>query len=69
VKSLAHPEWPYIGTQWEWRGFAKPFCAKENLRRVLADRSPPDPVLLKAAQDALDRMAIYQKQNFGPNLD
>ena len=23
MKSLAHPEWPYTGTPWEWRGFAE----------------------------------------------
>ncbi len=22
MKSLAHPEWPYAGTPWAWRGFA-----------------------------------------------
>jgi hypothetical protein len=22
MKSIAHPEWPYTGTQWEWRGFS-----------------------------------------------
>lgn len=23
LRSLAHPDWPYAGTPWEWRGFAK----------------------------------------------
>jgi hypothetical protein len=23
MKSLAHPDWPYTGTPWEWRGFGE----------------------------------------------
>lgn len=23
MKSLKYPEWPYVGTPWEWKGFAE----------------------------------------------
>jgi hypothetical protein len=65
MKSLAHPEWPYTGTPWEWRGFAKAasrtgvvyegddrkYHGAEAVRRYLRDIE-----------------AVYQKQNFGPEL-
>lgn len=63
LKSLAHPDWPYAGTAHEWRGFVK-------------DKRIPIPVAVKAddtsaATRVVDIYAepIYQKQNFGPDLD
>lgn len=29
MKSLAHPEWPYVGTPWEWKGFAEKAAERE----------------------------------------
>ena len=58
MKSPAHPEWPYTGTPHEWRGFVKdekkPFCARANLHEILGNLR--------------DEIAVYQKQNFGPEL-
>jgi hypothetical protein len=51
MKSLAHPDWPYSGTPWEWRGFAE---------KAKQDEAQPLFELLWAA--------VYQKQNFGPEL-
>ena len=51
LKSLAHKDWPYIGTDHEWRGF------RDKVQRPLT-------------QDENEQLwrAIYQKQNFGPEL-
>jgi hypothetical protein len=58
MKSLAHPDWPYSGTPWEWRGFAE---NKETEKPCLID--------IKGLMDRqLHRAATYQKQNFGPEL-
>ena len=53
LKSLAHPSWPYAGTAHEWRGFVK----KE------------DPAH-EEVQPLFEQLwaAVYQKQNFGPEL-
>jgi hypothetical protein len=68
LKSQAHPDWPYAGTAHEWRGFVKaggyyvheidqanPWVARA---RYIA---PSDPDYCPTA--------VYQKQNFGPDLD
>jgi hypothetical protein len=56
LKSLAHPDWPYAGTAHEWRGFVK--SERKNIRvGELSDEM----------REQL-RNAIYQKQNFGPEL-
>ena len=65
-KSLAHPEWPYAGTAHEWRGFVKD--EKKPLGNPVAvydiERAWDE---IKAAD--WDYAAVYQKQNFGPELD
>ena len=60
-KSLAHPEWPYSGTPWAWRGFTvyRPLTKEED---SLMQQS-----LLKSGKHLYD--VVYQKQNFGPELD
>jgi hypothetical protein len=55
MKSLAHPEWPYIGTPHEWRGFAD--------KAVSADKLDGMPTLHEWRE-----FAVYQKQSFGPEL-
>lgn len=66
MKSLAHPEWPYAGTAHEWRGFVKDekkaapvqcddFMMAMQSTRVRDLRLSPE-------------KAVYQKQNFGPDL-
>jgi hypothetical protein len=32
LKSRAHPDWPYTGTPWEWRGF-RVAIAREKVMR------------------------------------
>jgi hypothetical protein len=56
MKSLAHPDWPYAGTAHEWRGFVK---RDAPIRAMTYDE-------FKAF--VLQRNAVYQKQNFGPEL-
>lgn len=51
MKSLAHKDWPYIGTPWEWRGFAEKIKAAE-----MPKASP---------SNAENGATIYQKLNFG----
>jgi hypothetical protein len=58
LKSLAHPDWPYTGTPWEWRGFVH--CAPVTPIR------PEWVKRLKEYENATN--AVYQKQNFGPEL-
>lgn len=53
LKSLAHPEWPYAGTAHEWRGFVK-------------DEKQPNPMTV--TNTLAVSPAVYQKQNFGPEL-
>lgn len=55
MKSLAHPDWPYTGTPWEWRGFGDAQKHAED-----------DDVRMIKQFNAL--VAIYQKQNLGPEL-
>jgi hypothetical protein len=57
LKSLAHPDWPYTGTPHEWRGFVK----KDGGPRV--ERTNEWTQVPEFA-----RPAVYQKQNFGPEL-
>ena len=57
MKSLAHPDWPYSGTPWEWRGFVK-----------AVERDDQDRDGLYVWNDKT-RSYVYQKQNFGPDLD
>jgi hypothetical protein len=60
MKSLAHPDWPYSGTPWEWRGFAdQPVDGTVELFR--ADGST-------SQYPVIDGRIVYQKQNFGPEL-
>jgi hypothetical protein len=62
LKSLAHPEWPYTGTPHEWRGFAnRGFSIKAMSADDFAE-------LLINLDDKAKRRAVYQKQNFGPEL-
>jgi hypothetical protein len=60
LKSLAHPEWPYAGTAHEWRGFVR------NEGRHYAPITPLDPRHVRRLEEL---KSIYQKQNFGPELD
>jgi hypothetical protein len=54
LKSLAHPDWPYTGTPWEWRGFVK--------------RTPIRTMTYEEFEAFLQNKSVYQKQNFGPDL-
>jgi len=56
LKSLAHPDWPYAGTAHEWRGF------------VQRDKPEDRNALLDQRQAWIEFQAIWQKQNFGPEL-
>jgi len=58
-KSLAHPDWPYTGTPWEWKGFAA---------KLAAEQKPLGPEATKVLMDNLSELYIYQKQNLGPEL-
>ncbi len=64
LKSLAHPEWPYAGTAHEWRGFVKannePIYIEEDGKNYYGNEA-----VLKAYREF---KAVYQKQNFGPEL-
>jgi hypothetical protein len=69
LKSLAHPDWPYTGTPHEWRGFAGGYNPK--LVRLLKDlESKPPEKTFKNADEMMAYLneAVYQKQNFGPEL-
>lgn len=63
MKSLAHPEWPYAGTSHAWRGFAvcRPLTKEEDqlIQKSLID---------SGAYQYDCESAVYQKQNFGPEL-
>jgi hypothetical protein len=59
LKSLAHPDWPYTGTPWEWRGFGK------NAGQPGGKPSAVEP---SACGVKFFLPGIYQKQNFGPEL-
>lgn len=56
MKSLAHPEWPYEGTAWEWRGFVKK-AEQAEMPKVWPMHSP-----------VVNYEVAYQKLNFGPEL-
>ena len=58
MKSLAHPGWPYIGTPHEWRGF------RDKVERKLTKEESA-----KIWEALWKSCAVYQKQNFGPDLD
>jgi hypothetical protein len=63
MKSLAHPGWPYVGTPWEWRGFAK---AMKDAKEVHAEYKAQE----QRRHDYWEgpNWTVYQKQNFGPEL-
>jgi hypothetical protein len=61
LKSLAHPNWPYVGTPHEWRGFGPVFL--------------PPSLYDEAERQGYDMHGYvkqqpvpYQKLNFGPEL-
>lgn len=66
LKSLAHPDWPYLGTSWEWRGFTscRPLTKEEGelIQKSLIEGGG------KNIPNACPDFMTYQKQNFG-NLD
>jgi hypothetical protein len=62
LKSRAHPDWPYTGTPHEWRGFVKKGI---SIKAMSADDFAE---LLMNLDDKAKRDAVYQKQNFGPEL-
>ena len=75
MKSLAHPEWPYTGTPWEWRGFAEMLSlshwgmhpapqAKYTRAWYNEQRHPP----ANFYYDAEYIHNTFQKLNFGPEL-
>lgn len=64
LKSLAHPEWPYAGTAHEWRGFVK---AVEAAREVFDEARAAELRRLEYWKGT--EWTVYQKQNFGPDLD
>lgn len=74
MKSLAHPDWPYKGTCWEWRGFAKetPQEYRERILRDYPNSYQAGLMRKKAIETEMQRFqeyqAVYQKQNFGPEL-
>jgi hypothetical protein len=53
LRSLAHPEWPYAGSAHEWRGFVR-----DETKDKPKELSPLTALAI----------AVYQKQNFGPEL-
>ena len=63
MKSLAHPDWPYTGTAHEWRGFVKD--KRAELAGGAAERRAASFEKLKKSGVL---KAVYQKQNFGPEL-
>lgn len=56
LKSMAHKDWPYAGTAHEWRGFVRTPWPEGSIVQLSAD-------------EFNKRFAVYQKQNFGPELD
>jgi hypothetical protein len=60
LKSRAHPDWPYTGTPWEWRGF-RVAIAREKVMRNHSE-------VLAYLAESERKDAVYQKQNFGPEL-
>ena len=75
MKSLAHPDWPYIGTPHEWPGFADKIRA-EGMKRLeghkgVLDSLTPDEMRAIAEMETPARMCgkmPYQRLNFGPEL-
>ena len=57
LKSLAHPDWPYTGTPWEWRVVAKS-TEQPNLSMSM----------FLSKKDLEEARATYQRLNFGPDL-
>jgi hypothetical protein len=77
LKSLAHPDWPYTGTPWEWRGFAEREHRAEARRRldgykgVLGSLTAEQHKAITESEKAYTGAVlcgVYQKQNFGPEL-
>ncbi len=70
LKSLAHPEWPYVGTPHEWRGFAE----KGDVGGYyIHEADPANPWVARAryvhtSDPDYCPTAVYQKQKFGPEL-
>ncbi len=73
MKSLAHPEWPYTGTPHEWRGFAGDIQWRqvngEPFEYAIQQGRHGDEFVRLASGECLKRPSVYQKQNFGPDLD
>lgn len=72
LKSQAHPEWPYAGTAHEWRGFVDYQWRQVNGEpfEYAIQQGPHGDDFVKVGGECLRRPSIvYQKQNFGPNLD
>jgi hypothetical protein len=66
MKSLAHPNWPYLGTSFEWRGFR----VKIERRLMEEEESALWKALMASATVVYEpQQTIYQKQNFGPELE
>jgi hypothetical protein len=70
LKSLAHPEWPYTGTAHEWRGFVK---AGDVGGYYVHTVDPANPWIargryVRPSDPDYCPTAVYQKQNFGPEL-
>ena len=68
LKSLVHPDWPYAGTAHEWRGFVKRDGAEidkahTNFYEQILDQPRGSCV------GSYNGVPIFQKMNFGPNLD
>jgi hypothetical protein len=68
VKSLAHPEWPYSGTPWEWRGFARKLTEQEE-NLIWSSLMVSGQVMTNLHMEGDEIVTtVYQKQNFGPEL-
>ena len=69
MKSLAHKDWPYTGTAWEWRGFGK---ADTDLGKVVKSFTGSYVASVdadgKPVWHQVELPAVYQKQNLGPEL-
>jgi hypothetical protein len=67
LKSLAHKDWPYVGTAWEWRGYGPVYlppaifdaaeCAGADMTGYLKQQTMP-----------VGNETVFQKLKFGPEL-
>jgi hypothetical protein len=74
LKSLAHPDWPYVGTPHEWRGFADSAEYPDSMIIFL----PPSQydAWQRAGMnmrcfrrvEPIPMQSAYQKLSFGPEL-